>query len=90
MSKGPSVSEQAFYNRTAEKLAKRLPGELLVTEAGRYVISMTEGFNGLIRKGMKLDHARVEEREPGTWSVTNFRGNPQLKATIPLNIVRKF
>lgn len=73
-----AVQTQDYYCRPAEKIAKKLPGELLVAANGQHVITLVEAYNGLIRKSMIADHARVAEREPGTWSVTNYRGNPQL------------
>ena len=70
-------NQDEFYNRSAVHLAKELPGELVVTEAGIYVVSITEAFNGLIRKGMQESYD-TREREPGELCVTNFRGNPQI------------
>lgn len=70
--------EADFYSQTAEQLARRLPGEVVQSAAGRHVILMTEGFNGLVRKSMETDFGRRENREAGEVCVTNFRGWPQL------------
>ena len=67
-----------FYNQTAEQLARRLPGEILQSRAGRHVIQMAEAFNGLVREGMESDLKRRKKREPGQICVTNYRGWPQL------------
>lgn len=72
------IQNQDYFRQPAEKIAKKLPGELLVAASGQHVIAVVEAYNGLIRKSMIDDHARVDQREPGTWSVTNYRGNPQL------------
>lgn len=72
------LRDSGFYNQTAEQLARRLPGEIVQSGAGRHIILMTEGFNGLVRKSMEGDLARRKRREAGQMCVTNFRGWPQL------------
>lgn len=72
-----SPDDSGFYSRPSEALARDLPGHVFVTEAGRQMIAVAEGFSGLPRKGMVADYERMD-RKPGDICVTNFRGWPQL------------
>lgn len=69
--------DPGFYNQTAEQLTRRLPGEILRTPAGDFVIAMTKGFNDLVDDNMKADYDR-RKRKPGDICITSFRGWPQV------------
>ena len=75
MPKQPNAQE--FFTRPSEKLVTELLGHELVTPAGKYLITMTEGFNDLVRKDMQQDFDS-KDREAGEICVTRFRGWPQL------------
>ncbi len=75
-------NEPEYWDRSAETIAKELPGERVLTENGRLVIvTRVEAFRGLIRGAMSNDFESVRRRKPGSVYMTSIRGFPLLNVT---------
>ena len=81
MSKILKPSEEGFWSRNIETIAKNLAGERVLSPDRVLVISKLEAFRSLVRKVMSQDFATGKTREPGDLFITQIRGAPLINVT---------